>query len=235
MKKAMIKTCLTMFHMSEFARWVQYKHRRHAAPDNSDSGQDVARNLLGNTASIRFSRHPEEDGAGHEQGRTQEFMSRSCDVGDSTGFNAQRRWRGDNTQRREESARSAGLSSRELFAPAPSDPEWAEVIKQHPYLSPAVFAQFDERTCETQLSRALRCAVAGVNRRARRIASRRLARRLALLFAEATTQSGVLGVVDGLAMVVDESRSHQLRAVGNGVVPLQVAAAFVLLIERIVT
>jgi DNA (cytosine-5)-methyltransferase 1 len=46
------------------------------------------------------------------------------------------------------------------------------------------------------------------------------------------TEPGVHGVVDGLALVVDESRRHQLRAIGNGVVALQAAAAFILLAER---
>ena len=46
------------------------------------------------------------------------------------------------------------------------------------------------------------------------------------------TESGVRMLVDGPALLVDESRSHQLRQVGNGVVPLQAAAAFVLLVRR---
>jgi hypothetical protein len=46
------------------------------------------------------------------------------------------------------------------------------------------------------------------------------------------TQPGVRMLVDGLALVVDESRNHQLRQVGNGVVPLQAAVAFVVLARR---
>jgi len=46
------------------------------------------------------------------------------------------------------------------------------------------------------------------------------------------TQPGVCGVVDGLALVVDESRRDQLREIGNGCVPLCVAAAFVQLVRR---
>lgn len=48
------------------------------------------------------------------------------------------------------------------------------------------------------------------------------------------TQCGVLGVVDGLALVVDESRRDQLREVGNGCVSLAVAVAFVGLARRAV-
>lgn len=47
------------------------------------------------------------------------------------------------------------------------------------------------------------------------------------------TESGVHGMVDGTALVVDESRTNQLRAGGNGAVPLAAAAAFVLLARRV--
>lgn len=46
------------------------------------------------------------------------------------------------------------------------------------------------------------------------------------------TEPGVRLLVDGMAGVVDASRSHQLRAVGNGVVPLCAAAALVELMRR---
>jgi DNA (cytosine-5)-methyltransferase 1 len=46
------------------------------------------------------------------------------------------------------------------------------------------------------------------------------------------TESGVRGVVNGVAVVVDESKPDQLRCVGNGVVPLQAAFAFVTLARR---
>jgi DNA (cytosine-5)-methyltransferase 1 len=45
-------------------------------------------------------------------------------------------------------------------------------------------------------------------------------------------ESGVRLLADGLAVVVDESRADQLRCAGNGVVPLQAAAAFVELARR---
>lgn len=45
-------------------------------------------------------------------------------------------------------------------------------------------------------------------------------------------QPGVRMLADGMAIVVDESRSHQLRQIGNGVVPLQAAAAVVELLRR---
>lgn len=46
------------------------------------------------------------------------------------------------------------------------------------------------------------------------------------------TEPGIRLLVDELACVVDESRSDQLRAIGNGVVPAQAAAAFVVLARR---
>lgn len=46
------------------------------------------------------------------------------------------------------------------------------------------------------------------------------------------TQPGVRVLADGLALLVDESRNHQLRQVGNGVVATQAAVAFILLIRR---
>jgi hypothetical protein len=47
------------------------------------------------------------------------------------------------------------------------------------------------------------------------------------------TEPGVRGVVDGYPVVVDESRANQLRAIGNGVVPLQAATAIVCLMRRL--
>lgn len=46
------------------------------------------------------------------------------------------------------------------------------------------------------------------------------------------TESGVHGLADGLASVVDLSRSDRIRCAGNGVVPLQAAVAFVVLARR---
>lgn len=46
------------------------------------------------------------------------------------------------------------------------------------------------------------------------------------------TKPGVRMLADGLAIVVDESRAHQLRQAGNGVVPLQAAVALVELVRR---
>lgn len=46
------------------------------------------------------------------------------------------------------------------------------------------------------------------------------------------TEPGVRLLADGMALLVDESRSHQIREVGNGVVPLQAAAAIVTLVRR---
>lgn len=47
------------------------------------------------------------------------------------------------------------------------------------------------------------------------------------------TESGICGMADGMALVVDESRRNQLRAIGNGVVPLQAACAVVELVRRL--
>ena len=40
------------------------------------------------------------------------------------------------------------------------------------------------------------------------------------------------GMVDGMAFAMDESRASRLRCIGNGVVPLQAASAFVVLARR---
>ena len=45
-------------------------------------------------------------------------------------------------------------------------------------------------------------------------------------------EPGVCMLADGMAYLVDESRAHQLRQVGNGVVPLQAAVALVELVRR---
>ncbi|RYF02267.1 MAG: DNA cytosine methyltransferase [Comamonadaceae bacterium] len=45
-------------------------------------------------------------------------------------------------------------------------------------------------------------------------------------------EPGVRMLADGMAYLVDESRAHQLRQVGNGVVPLQAAVALVELVRR---
>lgn len=46
------------------------------------------------------------------------------------------------------------------------------------------------------------------------------------------TEPGVRLLVDGVALLVDESRNHQLRQIGNGVCPLQAAAAVATLLLR---
>ncbi len=46
------------------------------------------------------------------------------------------------------------------------------------------------------------------------------------------TQPGVRMLAHGITYLVDESRSDQLRAIGNGVIPLAAATAFVLLARR---
>ena len=46
-------------------------------------------------------------------------------------------------------------------------------------------------------------------------------------------EPGLRVLVDGIALVVDESRADQLRCCGNGVVPLQAAVAFTELLRRV--
>jgi hypothetical protein len=46
------------------------------------------------------------------------------------------------------------------------------------------------------------------------------------------TQPGVRMLAHGTSLLVDQSRAHQLRQVGNGCVPLQAAVAFVVLARR---
>lgn len=48
-------------------------------------------------------------------------------------------------------------------------------------------------------------------------------------------KSGFLSVAYGDAVVVDESRTDQLRAIGNGVVALTAAVAFAVLTRRLLT
>lgn len=45
-------------------------------------------------------------------------------------------------------------------------------------------------------------------------------------------EPGLRVLADGMALVVDKGRTDQLRAAGNGVVPIQAAAAFVELVRR---
>lgn len=51
-------------------------------------------------------------------------------------------------------------------------------------------------------------------------------------FLAPAVESGVCMLADGLAVVVDESRTDQLRAIGNGVVALTAACAYVQLARR---
>ena len=88
-------------------------------------------------------------------------------------------------------ARTTGRSGAvPIFAPGPADPEWGAILRERPWLAPAVLA------------------------------------------GEKAPESGVRGMADGDALVVDESRADQLRAIGNGVVALQAAVAFTILARR---
>lgn len=48
-------------------------------------------------------------------------------------------------------------------------------------------------------------------------------------------EPGFRVLVDGVAVVVDKARADQLRQIGNGVVPLQAAVAFIELFRRVVS
>lgn len=71
-----------------------------------------------------------------------------------------------------------------VFAPGPSDPRWAGILVERPYLAPALEPTFR-------------------------------------------------GVVNGLAFDMGDSRAARLKCVGNGVVPLCAAVAFVTLVRRV--
>ncbi|MAG64470.1 MAG: DNA methyltransferase [Pseudomonadales bacterium] len=97
------------------------------------------------------------------------------------------------------------------FPPGPGDSErWRRVIEQRPWLAPAV-DRFDVRRWEHT----------GIYPEPSERGD-----------AE-TAQSPVRSLADGLAAVVGSDRSHALRSVGNGVVPLQAAVALVVLAERL--
>jgi hypothetical protein len=86
-----------------------------------------------------------------------------------------------------------------LFAPGPSDPRWAGIIADRPWLRPALSIE-GEHDAKAAFSAA---------------------------------QSLLCRAPDGLAAGLDFShRAQRLKCVGNGVVALQAAAAFVVLAER---
>lgn len=95
----------------------------------------------------------------------------------------------------------------DIFAPGPSDPRWPEILREHGYLSPAVAAG-SVRVWWDDASRSLKAE---------------------------TSESGFRCLVDGHAVVVDEHRADQLRAIGNGVVALSAAVAFAVLSRRLLT
>lgn len=108
--------------------------------------------------------------------------------------------------------------------PGPGDADgWRYVLERWPWLAPAIPARVDRARIETGIRRALRCALPGRNRRARRRAAAAAAAALGRGIADATAESGVLRMADGLA--VDMDRRHRLRATGNGVFPLAAAVA----------
>lgn len=106
---------------------------------------------------------------------------------------------------REVSPRPTGLPGGSLFAPGPSDSRWADIVVRWPFLAPAILAGSVRVWWDDAAGFVL----------------------------ESETESGVRGVADGTLLVVDESRRHQLRAIGNGGVPECSSVAFGLLARRV--
>lgn len=167
---------------------------------------------------------------------TDSFRSRGGDRKDEMGLDQQARffptpaardYRGPNAKPYSErgGASERGTASelhRPLFAPGPNDPRWPEILRERPDLAPAL-CDFERFVL------ALRCAdllPLGVECTPKRVGK---ALREALSTKEAKSRFREL--VDGLARRAGE-RTAALRVIGNGVVPLQAAAAFSVLARR---
>ena len=121
---------------------------------------------------------------------------------DAKGENSLQHMRRTDGRTEQESCRpTAELRDDELFAPGPADERWGRIVAERPYLAPAILAGSVRVWWDDATG----------------------------FVVEAAPESGLHRVVDGLAVVVDESRRDQLRATGNGVVPLQAALAFAVL------
>ncbi|MDE2022046.1 MAG: DNA cytosine methyltransferase [Patescibacteria group bacterium] len=142
-----------------------------------------------------------------------EFEPRCRKMADSSQPGSQKRFRAtdlgagqDGSNTRSDAGVCSGAS---IFAPGPSDPRWAAIIGEQPWLAPALtIAQEAELGIPASLAK-------------RAPAS------------ESSFESVLHGVADGLAQELDFSqRAARLRACGNGVVALQAATAFVILARR---
>ena len=181
--------------------WAQHISRSGwTAPDNFNGSIAVA-NTESERGRIRqrneLARRNEIEGAGVELGdaglQHSELFKRSvraelarteCAMADTSGTRLQvGSGGGSNDESFQQAIRPDTPGFCSLFAPGPSDPRWAGILGEFPWLAPAL-------------------------------------------------ESGVRVLADEFALVVDESRTDQLRAIGNGCVPLAVSAAFVVLARR---
>lgn len=116
-------------------------------------------------------------------------------------------------------------SCRPLWPPGPGEQErWADIIAEFPDFAPALVEHPTLGNLETAMARLLRGVVGGSNRRRRRAVARARAAEIVSALASSATQSVVRGVADGGARRLD-----RMRMLGNGVVPLEAAYAFVTL------
>jgi len=129
---------------------------------------------------------------------------------------------------RERPGRAVDHSSIPIHPPGPNELErWREVLNESGILTPAN-SSVDLEVVRTELARALRSSVPGINRRARRAAARRTANHLVRYIPTKALEPAVCGMADELAYRVD-----RLRLCGNGVVPLAAAVAFRVLCHRV--
>jgi DNA (cytosine-5)-methyltransferase 1 len=176
------------------------------AADSSRSRGLDRRNEMGLDQQARFWPTPTEDNVNNQGGPSR---SREGAFADLTV--AVQRWptagANDHKGSAKEGQRRGQLDEAavHLFSPpGPADPVWRDILCRSPYLAPAIAAG------------SVRVWWDDANRS----------------FITQTPESLLCGVADGHALVVDESRADQLRAIGNGVVALQAAVAFRILARR---
>lgn len=129
----------------------------------------------------------------------------SCQLADPSSQGPQRQPNGVDKAGRKIKTRPTRPSRRELFAPGPSDPRWADIIRDEPWLAPAIAAG-SVRVWWDDATRS---------------------------FKTDAPESSLREFPDGMAVVVDEARADQLRVAGNGVVALQAGVAFTVLARRL--
>lgn len=144
---------------------------------------------------------------GREYGELQQRVRRlpeSAGAGGDLADHERDRWQGERGEGPE--ARATRRSDgADIFAPGPNDLRWRDIISERAYLSPAIVAG-SIRVWWNDPTQSL--------------------------VAE-TAESSVRCVAYGDALVLDEHRTDQLRAIGNGVVALQAAVAFRILAARV--